>query len=92
MKYTKKQKHQQKFIRYQSDWLYYLEKTIDQGNTTFTKFAKDETQIPCLLIMNFIHRVKEELDEDSYESFKHFAYDILEGHPPKAKPFLEVIK
>ena len=48
MKYTKKQKHQQKFIRYKSDWLYYLEKTIDKGNATFTKFAEDETQIPCL--------------------------------------------
>jgi hypothetical protein len=89
---TEGQKHMEEFTLYQLAWLKDLEDTIRYGNKTFKKFSVDKTQIPCLLIMNMASFLKMNLNKEEYNSFKHFAHDILEGNMPKRKPYLEVIK
>ena len=89
---TKELQHQKDFMRYQSNWIRYIKQNINKGNKTFVHFAVDDTQIPCLLIMNFIAYVREELNEEDYESFKNFTYDLLQNNFPKCKPFLRVVK
>jgi hypothetical protein len=40
----------------------------------------------------FYFLYEEELNEEDYESFKNFTYDLLQGNFPRAKPFLRVVK
>ena len=88
----KELQHQKDFARYQFNWTTYIRKNINKGNKTFIHFAIDDTQIPCLLIMNFISLIREGLPEEDYESFKEFVHNALEGNIPKSKPFLRVVK
>jgi len=85
-------KHQEEFMKYQLLWMKHAQETIEYGNKTFKNFAIDPTQIPCLLIMNIIDCLKKDFDKETYNSFKDFIHEVLEGNIPKPKPKLIVIK
>ena len=85
-------KNQEEFNYYQLTWIKHVEETIEYGNKTFKRFAIDPTQIPCLLMMNMIDYLKTNFDEETYDSFKYFVHEVLEGNIPKPKPKLVVVK
>ena len=85
-------KHQEQFTHYQLIWIKHVEETIEYGNKTFKNFAIDPTQIPCLLIMNMIDYLKINFDKKTYDSFKYFVHEALEGNIKKPRPKLIVIK
>jgi len=85
-------KHQEEFSRYQLLWIKHAQETIEHGNKTFKNFAIDPTQIPCLLMMNIIDCLKVDFDKETYNSFKYFMHEVLEGNIPKQKPYLKIVK
>lgn len=85
-------KHQEEFYNYQLLWMKHVQETIEHGNKTFKNFAIDPTQIPCLLIMNMIDFLREDFDKETYNSFKYFMHEVLEGNIPKQKFYLKVVK
>jgi len=85
-------KHQEEFFHYQLLWMRHIEQTIEHGNKTFKNFAIDSTQIPCLLIMNMIDFLKEDFDKETYNSFKDFIHEVLEGNIPRKKHSLKIVK
>jgi hypothetical protein len=89
---TKKQKRVGEFTHYQAVWISRIEQIIEHGNKEFKEFAKDPSQIPCLLMMNMIIYLKHNLKEKDYNFFKDITHDMLEGEMPERKPYLEVVK
>ena len=85
-------KHQEEFFHYQVLWMKHVEQTIKHGNKTFKNFAIDPTQIPCLLMMNMIDSLRENFDKETYNSFKDFIHEALEGNIPKKKHCLKIVK
>ncbi len=85
-------KHQEEFSHYQLLWMRHIEQTVEHGNKTFKNFAIDSTQIPCLLIMNMIDFLREDFDKETYNSFKDFIHEVLEGNIPRKKHSLKIVK
>jgi len=89
---TKGQKRVGEFTYYQALWISHVEQTIEHGTKEFKEFAKDPSQIPCLLMMNMVTYLKHNLNEKDYNFFKDITHDVLEGEMPKRKTYLEVVK
>jgi hypothetical protein len=56
----------------------------------FPLYAKDKTQVPCLLTMDIITHSKFTMNEKEFLSYKAFVQDILDGWRPPLG--LEVIE
>ena len=56
----------------------------------FPLYAKDETQVPCLLTMDIIYNSKGHMTEKAFLSYKAFVQDVLDGWKPPVT--FEVIK
>ena len=56
----------------------------------FPLYAKDETQVPCLLTMDIIYNSKDHMTEKGFLAYKAFVQDVLDGWKPPVK--FEVIK
>ena len=66
------------------------EKDIKIIEDNFPLYAKDKTQVPCLLTMDIITHSKFTMNEKEFLSYKAFVQDILDGWRPPLG--LEVIE
>ena len=56
----------------------------------FPLYAKDETQVPCLLTMDLITYSQGTMTKEEFESYKLYVQDVLNGYRPPIK--FEVIE
>tara|TARA_R110000772_G_scaffold207009_1_gene317570 strand:- start:370 stop:684 length:315 start_codon:yes stop_codon:yes gene_type:complete len=89
---TRKEKEilQDYFIKCRNIFLDSCEENIKTIENNFPLYAKDKTQVPCLLTMDIITHSEFTMNEREFLSYKTFVQDVLDGWRPPLE--LEVIE
>jgi len=81
---------QEYFTKCRNVFLDSYEEDIKIIEDNFPLYAKDKTQVPCLLTMDIITHSEFTMNEREFLSYKAFVQDLLEGWRPPLG--LEVIQ